>query len=439
MEDIAPELLARIEQEFEERFKADSILAELAAKLGAGAASHTQAYEYAGRVGEILTDAYQHHIASSSLPDGRLWYNIADRVITPTMKRNYDLIAQYVTAVQTDLNQAAGIGIKALPPDMDVEEKIQGIVNRVSSEKLYDDVRWILKEPVKTFGRTVVDTSIKANAEFQGRSGLTPKIIRKTSGSCCKWCTSLAGTYTYPDVPKDVYRRHDNCRCTVNYDSGGGKVKNIHSGKEGKRRYVRNEYGGYTKTKEDRIAQAKRMAVAEEARKAAAREKRIANLGKKNDNIALNKLSDVTDEYKKRIGLSTGNLTIEDGYTTKDHEKEVNIARLIANMFGGDITVLKEINEDKVSTPDYIWNGKYWELKSPSCASLNAIDKRLQKGLHQIEKNPGGVILNLENTQVDINSIATKIENRLTRHSDNNIGCDVIVLIDGELKLVIRK
>lgn len=233
MEDIAPELLARIEQEFEERFKADSLLAELAAKLEARAASHTQAYEYAGRVGEILTDAYQHHIASSSLPDGRLWYNIADRVITPTMKRNYDLIAKYVTAVQTDLNQAAGIGIKALPPDMDVEEKIQGIVNRVSSEKLYDDVRWILKEPVKTFGRNVVDTSIKANAEFQGRSGLTPKIIRKTSGSCCKWCTSLAGTYTYPDVPKDVYRRHDNCRCTVEYVKGKTRTnvytKELHS------------------------------------------------------------------------------------------------------------------------------------------------------------------------------------------------------------------
>lgn len=260
MEDIAPELLARIEQEFEKRFKSDSILADLAAKLEAGTATHTEAYEYAGRVGEILTDAYQHNIASSSLPDGKLWYNIANRVITPTMKNNYDIISKYVTDVQTSLNKAAGLGIKALPPDMDVDDKIKGIVDRVSSEESYDDVKWILQEPVKTFSRNVIDSSIRANVEFQGKAGLTPKIVRKTSGRCCKWCTALAGTYTYPDVPRDVYRRHDNCRCTVNYDPGNGKVKNIHSGKEGKRRYVQNEYGGYTKTKEDRIAHAKEMA-----------------------------------------------------------------------------------------------------------------------------------------------------------------------------------
>lgn len=290
MEDIAPELLARIEQEFEEQFKSDSLLADLAAKLEAGTATHAEAYEYAGRVGEILTDAYQHNIVSSSLPDGKLWYNIANRVITPTMENNYDIISKYVTDVQTNLNKAAGLEIKAMPPDMDVSDKIQGIVNRVSSEESYDDVKWIFQEPVKTFGRNVVDASISANVDFQGKAGLTPKVVRKSSGSCCKWCMSLVGTYTYPDVPKDVYRRHDNCRCTVNYDPGSGKVKNIHSGKEGKRRYVQDEYGGYTKTKEARIAHAKEMAAAEEARKAAARGKRIATLGKrKTENVLLEK------------------------------------------------------------------------------------------------------------------------------------------------------
>lgn len=228
MEDIAPELLERIEQEFEDQFKADFLLAELAAKLEAGTATHTEAYEYAGRVGEILTDAYQHNIASSSLPDGKLWYNIANRVITPTMKNNYDIISKYVTDVQTSLNKAAGLGIKALPPDMDVSDKILGIVNRVSSEESYDDIKWILQEPVKTFGRNVVDSSIRANVEFQGKAGLTPKIVRKTSGSCCKWCTVLAGIYTYPNVPKDVYRRHDNCRCTVEYVSKRG-IQNVHT------------------------------------------------------------------------------------------------------------------------------------------------------------------------------------------------------------------
>lgn len=263
MEDIAPELLARIEQGFSKQFKTDQFLAELAAKLEAGTATHTEAYEYAGRVGEILTDTYQHTISSASLPDGKLWYNIANRVITPTMNHNYDIIAQYVTDVQTNLNKAAGLGIKAIQPDMNAADKIQGIVNRVSSESSYDDIQWILQEPVKTFGRNVVDASISANVNFQGKAGLTPKIVRKATGSCCKWCMALAGTYTYPDVPKDVYRRHDNCRCVVNYDPGNGKIQSVHSGKEGRRAYIQNKYGGYEKSKEARMAHAKEIAETE--------------------------------------------------------------------------------------------------------------------------------------------------------------------------------
>lgn len=154
------------------------------------------------------------------------------------MKNNYDIITKYVADVQTNLNKVAELGIKAIPPDMNVEDKVQGIVNRVSGESSYDDIQWILQEPVKTFGRNVVDASISANVNFQGKAGLTPKIVRKATGSCCKWCMALAGTYTYPDVPKDVYRRHDNCKCVVNYDPGKGKVQNVHSGKEGKRRYI---------------------------------------------------------------------------------------------------------------------------------------------------------------------------------------------------------
>ena len=33
--------------------------------------------------------------------------------------------------------------------------------------------------------------------------------------------SSLEGEYEYPDVPKDVYRRHENCDCTVEYISAG--------------------------------------------------------------------------------------------------------------------------------------------------------------------------------------------------------------------------
>ena len=94
------------------------------------------------------------------------------------------------------------------------------------------------------------------------------------------------------DPPKMVHRstrRHDNCKCMVDYNPGDGKIQSVHTGKEGKRTYVQDKYGGYEKTKEARIAHAKEMAATEEARKAAAREKRIATWERKKKDYLLEK------------------------------------------------------------------------------------------------------------------------------------------------------
>lgn len=82
----------------------------------------------------------------------------------------------------------------------------------------------------------VVDDLIKSNADFHYKAGLSPKIIRKSNGSCCDWCSNLVGVYDYEDV-KDtgnaVFRRHRYCDCTVIYDPGdGGKKWNVHTHKE---------------------------------------------------------------------------------------------------------------------------------------------------------------------------------------------------------------
>ncbi|SFB94913.1 hypothetical protein SAMN02910406_00885 [Ruminococcus albus] len=62
---------------------------------------------------------------------------------------------------------------------------------------------------------------MKANAELRNKAGLKCYIERETDGKCCEWCTKMAGRYAYPDdTPKDVFRRHDNCGCSVTYKNG---------------------------------------------------------------------------------------------------------------------------------------------------------------------------------------------------------------------------
>ncbi|MCF0230660.1 MAG: hypothetical protein HUJ76_13325, partial [Parasporobacterium sp.] len=52
------------------------------------------------------------------------------------------------------------------------------------------------------------------------------------AGNCCDWCSSLAGIYEYGTEPKDVYKRHDSCRCTVTFKSEKSGYRNVFSRKE---------------------------------------------------------------------------------------------------------------------------------------------------------------------------------------------------------------
>lgn len=277
--DISPKLLQAIREDFNSELKNSKTITGLYDKVKKGLASYEEADDFAVEVGNILARAFQNNLSSESLPNGKMYYNIAKAVVEPMMVRNYDLVSSVTQQVQTSMNKSAGLGVKAIKPELN-QDRIDGIINRISSAEDFETAKWVLAEPVVIFSQSIVTDAIKANAEFQYKAGLTPKIIRKTTGKCCDWCKEVSGTYEYPDVPKDVYRRHDYCRCKVDYVIGKYR-ENVHNGNTGKRRYVKDEYGGYVKSKEARIAHAKEMEATEQARKEAARAKRIATWEKK--------------------------------------------------------------------------------------------------------------------------------------------------------------
>lgn len=231
MDDITPSLLKVIQKDFQTMFDKSDIISRLYAKVRDGTATYVEANEFAIETGDILSRAFKNNLSAAVLPDGKMYYNIAQRILEPTMTNNYDLITDITNQVQNALNKSAGIGIKAITPELN-SDRIAGIINKVSNADNFEDVAWVLGEPIKTFSQSIVDDSIKANAEFHSRAGLQPVITRKVAGDCCDWCKAVAGTYRYPDdVPHDVYRRHQRCRCTVDYVPGDGKIQNVHTKK----------------------------------------------------------------------------------------------------------------------------------------------------------------------------------------------------------------
>lgn len=228
VEDIVPSLLKKIKSEFEDARLDSEVLKDLLSKLQHSKANYLDANQYAIEIGEILSKALGASLTNETLPDGKMYYNIAQRVLTDVLGRNYELVSDYTEQVQKNLNSEAKIGLAAQVPELN-QDRIDGLVNRLASEESFDDVKWLLDDPIVNFSQSIVDDSIRKNAEFHHKVGLSPKIVRRVVGHPCKWCKSLEGSYNYPEIPKDIYRRHGNCRCTVDYHPGNGKKQNVHT------------------------------------------------------------------------------------------------------------------------------------------------------------------------------------------------------------------
>lgn len=230
MEDMAPALIADVEAEFRRLYDASETIRVLLRKVAEGTATYEEAQQYSLEVSRLIGKAYEKYVSSAVLPDGRMYYNIASRLIPSTLDENYRFVSDYAVEVQKKLNEKAGIGLRAKAAEKDAD-RIEGLVNLASSAERYDDVSTQLLVSIENFALNIVDKTIQANADFHYRAGLCPRIIRRAARKCCKWCADIAGEFDYPDdIPDDVFRRHENCHCKVLYDPGDGKrMQDVHT------------------------------------------------------------------------------------------------------------------------------------------------------------------------------------------------------------------
>ncbi len=136
------------------------------------------------------------------------------------LKDNYEFVNDLASQVQKSIDSKAKIQLnpqKAIYPI----ERINQVINAVSDVKAeWETIQRRLDSPVCTVTESFYDDYVKENAKFRNDSGLNCYITRTASANCCKWCSSLAGRYAYSDAPPDIYRRHDNCTCTVTFENG---------------------------------------------------------------------------------------------------------------------------------------------------------------------------------------------------------------------------
>lgn len=226
--DIVSVLLGKIQAEFNANTKRSKVIKAKIEALKNKSVTHKDSNDFAIEVGNVLKDVFKDTIKSDVLPDNKMYYDVAKGILEPSLKNNYDLVVGYAGDVQAVLNRKAGINIAKQIPKIN-QERIDNLVEKISEYDNFEDAKWLLDEPVVNFTQSIVDDVVKENVEFQYQSGLKPKIIRREAGSCCEWCSKLAGTYDYPEgVPKDVWRRHRYCRCTLEHITKKG-IKRVNN------------------------------------------------------------------------------------------------------------------------------------------------------------------------------------------------------------------
>ncbi|HGD5144142.1 TPA: hypothetical protein ACIZL3_002134, partial [Streptococcus agalactiae] len=184
VDDVLPKLLKSVQQDFEKHFGKSEVVAKAFAELQAKKATYKTVNEFAVEVGRLLSLALANSVISDELPDGKMYYNIANRLVNDTLRHNYKLISDYAGDVQQNLNKQAKISLKIQRPPLN-QDKIDGLVNRLASEPVFDDVKWLLDEPIVNFSQSIVDDCIRANADFHFKTGLKPTIERISTGKCC--------------------------------------------------------------------------------------------------------------------------------------------------------------------------------------------------------------------------------------------------------------
>ena len=146
---------------------------------------------------------------------------------------------------------------------------------------------------------------------------------------------------------------------------------------------------------------------------------------------------DVTKKYIDSAKPRMGKVRYENGYRIKGHKTEIEVANQLRDQFGGKFVLLKEANAQGIKTPDYLWRGKQWELKSISTAK--AADMAIRKATKQIAKTPGGVVLQCTES-INTDDLIRIVDDRAVRSVvSTGFGFDVIALEENGSLLFARR
>lgn len=138
MEDIVPALYKKIEDDYYSRVKKDKSIQSLLKKSESGSGTQDEISLYARELGDCAAKALSEGLQVKNLPDGKIYWNIADRTIKPLFRLVYDQVNSMAFIIQKADDKKNGISIKPIKADFPAE-RIESIENKIVYESMNGD------------------------------------------------------------------------------------------------------------------------------------------------------------------------------------------------------------------------------------------------------------------------------------------------------------
>ena len=186
-------------------------LRSLMKRIQSGKATFRDTAEYSRIYSDLL---------GKCLSDNVLSLDDREAAAVDMLRESYDHTNSVLSQVQTGIDKKNGINIRPRAAAFPLERVTQFSHSLVDPTVDDSVIQRRARSGTANISMSHHDEYMKTNAEFRHNAGLKCYITRETDGKCCKWCTAIAGRYVYGEEPHDVYRRHDNCGCSVIYENG---------------------------------------------------------------------------------------------------------------------------------------------------------------------------------------------------------------------------
>lgn len=202
-----------VQEEVRERLARDPQLVKLRQKIESGKGTYADTAAYSIRAGKLLGEVFSRRLPEIP-PEQR------EQLCVDLLHDQYIDINAAVDTVQRFMDEAQGFHLAPQHAPFDSERGHQIGSSLRDLSKPVEVLQRRAKAAPETAVKAMHDDRMKSEAKFRSRAGLKCFITRKAVSGCCAWCTAMAGRYAYGEEPDDIYRRHDNCDCTVTFENG---------------------------------------------------------------------------------------------------------------------------------------------------------------------------------------------------------------------------